>query len=716
MTDGVAHGPLELWGGIECTINRLGDRFIDQLELIGGYSRVDLVEKMAAVGFTKVRWPALWEHTAPEGLGRADWRWCDATLPLLRDHGIEPIIGLVHHGSGPTFTDLLDDQFGDKLAEYATAFARRYPWVRLYTPINEPLTTARFSGLYGHWYPHRRDDSAFVAALINQTRATIKAMAAIRAVTPEAQLVCTEDAGSTRGTEVVAAQARFEDERRWLSLDLLTGRVSEDHVLWPYLRDAGMSSDDREWFAHHGVTPAIIGLNYYVTSDRFLDHQIERYPSSVHGGNGAQRYADVEAARVEGVGIRGHAQVLLEAWQRYGVPLAITEAHLGCSREEQMRWLRDAWMGAVAAREQGATVRAVTAWAILGSTDWDSLVTRLSGHYEAGFFDIRSEPLRPTALVQVARDLATRGVSDHPLLATPGWWASAPQPRRVSTAPLMLVGATGTLGREFVRTCARRGIPVVAFTRAELDIRDPEAVRAAVHGHRPWAMVNAAGYVRVDEAERDPVTCRRVNAIGPAILAMVCRKAGVRLLTFSSDLVFDGGHQQPYLERDTVAPLNIYGQSKAEGERRVLALNPSALVVRTSAFFGPSDESNFVTRALSALASDQSFRAPNDVTVSPTYVPDVVGMSLDLLIDHAHGVWHLANVGAVTWFELAQLAADIAGVRSERLESCSAAALDLPAPRPRYSVLGSDRGHLMPQLANSVERYVHERRLISAVA
>ena len=149
--------------------------------------------------------------------------------------------------------------------------------------------------------------------------------------------------------------------------------------------------------------------------------------------------------------------MLLEAWQRYGVPLAITEAHLGCSREEQMRWFRDAWIGAVAAREQGATVRAVTAWAILGSTDWDSLVTRLSGHYEAGFFDIRSEPLRPTALVRVAKDLAARGESDHPLLSTPGWWAADPQ-RRVATPPLMIVGATGTLGREFVRTCDRRGI------------------------------------------------------------------------------------------------------------------------------------------------------------------------------------------------------------------------------------------------------------------
>jgi dTDP-4-dehydrorhamnose reductase len=713
MTNASNGDRLELWGGIECTINRLGDRFVDQLELVRGYSRTDLVAKLAAVGFSKVRWPALWEHTAPDGLRHADWRWCDSTLPLLRDHGVEPIVGLVHHGSGPASTDLLDEQFGDKLAEYAAAFARRYPWVRLFTPINEPLTTARFSGLYGHWYPHRRDDAAFVAALINQTRATIKAIAAIRGITPDAELVCTEDAGSTRGTAAVAAQARFEDERRWLSLDLLTGRVSEDHFLWPYLQGAGMTDDDRQWFVDHAVRPAVIGLNYYVTSDRFLDHQVERYPSAVHGGNGIQQYADVEAARVDGVGIRGHAQVLLEAWHRYGVPLAITEAHLGCSREEQMRWFRDAWIGAVAARDQGATVRAVTAWAILGSTDWDSLVTRLAGHYEAGFFDIRSEPLRPTALVAVAKDLSTRGDSDHPLLASPGWWVTGPH-RPASTRPLMIVGATGTLGREFIRSCDRRRIPVVAFTRAELDILDPDAVRDAVAANRPWAVVNAAGYVRVDEAERDAGACRRVNAIGPAILAMVCRKLGVRLLTFSSDLVFDGGHQQPYLEGDPVAPLNVYGQSKAEGERRVLALNPSALVVRTSAFFGPSDEANFVTRALAALASHRSFRAPDDVTVSPTYVPDLVGMSLDLLIDDARGMWHLANAGAVTWFDLAQLAAGIAGLDSGTLEPCPSAALDLQAARPRYSVLGSDRGHLMPQLADSVDRYVYERRRVSA--
>jgi dTDP-4-dehydrorhamnose reductase len=710
-----ASPPLELWGGIECTINRIGNQFIDQLELVGAYARADIVDQIAAVGFQKVRWPALWEHTAPNGLGRADWSWCDTTLPLLKEKGIEPIVGLVHHGSGPASTNLLDPQFAEKLAEYADAFARRYPWVRLYTPINEPLTTARFSALYGHWYPHERDDRAFVSALVNQTRAIVTAMIAIRAITPDAQLVCTEDASFTRSSAPLTAQAAFENQRRWLSLDLLTGRVSKSHPLWRYLLDGGLTRDDLAWFGRQAVTPAIIGLNYYVTSDRFLDHRLQRYPLAVHGGNGLQRYVDVEAARADGIGIRGHRRVLVEAWKRYGIPVAITEAHLGCSREEQMRWLRDAWTGAVAAREQGAEVRAVTAWALLGSTDWDSLVTRLEGHYEPGFFDIRAKTPRRTALIRVAQDLAARGESDHPLLASGGWWATAGR-QPGSMAPLMIVGATGTLGRAFARTCERRGIPYVALTRMDLDILDVDAVRAAVVAHRPWAVVNAAGYVRVDDAERDAAQCRRVNAVAPAILAMVCRKARIRLLTFSSDLVFDGGRQHPYIELDPVAPLNVYGLSKAEAERRVLALNPSALVVRTSAFFGPWDESNFVTRMLSELGSRRRFRASTDVTVSPTYVPDLVNTSLDLLIDEADGVWHLANAGAVTWFELAVLAARLAGADPEGIDACSFDSLQLPATRPPYSVLGSNRGPLMPALEDSLERYVHDRRRGGAAA
>src|SRR4051812_31268353 len=182
---------IELWGGIECTINRVGDEFFDQLDRCGHYARLDDLDAIAALGIRRLRFPAVGERIAPDGLAHADWRWCDAGLARLRDLGIDPIVGLVHHGSGPKGTHLLDSGFAGGLAAFAAVFAERYPWVTRYTPVNEPLTTARFAALYGHWYPHRRDDEAFVAALLNQCCAIADAMTAIRARVPGAQLVQT---------------------------------------------------------------------------------------------------------------------------------------------------------------------------------------------------------------------------------------------------------------------------------------------------------------------------------------------------------------------------------------------------------------------------------------------------------------------------------------------------------------------------------------------
>jgi dTDP-4-dehydrorhamnose reductase len=695
--------PLELWGGLECTINRVGDRFIDQLALVGAYALDDLVELVRSTGIRRVRWPVLWERVASADPSTA-WTWSDGTLSALLEGGIEPIVGLVHHGSGPLDTSLLDPAFPARLASYARLCVERYPAIRCYTPVNEPLTTSRFSALYGHWYPHRLDDRAFVTALVNQIRGVIEAMIAIRRVRPDAALIQTEDAGRTTATTPLSAQAMFEEHRRWLSLDLLMGRVGADHPLRDYLAQHGFDREQEAWFQEHAITPEVVGLNYYVTSDRHLDHRLDRHLPATHGGNGIVRYADLEAARADGIGLRTHDVVLNEAWLRYGQPVAITEAHLGCTREEQLRWLRDAWNGACAAREAGTDVRAVTVWAMLGSTDWDSLLTRSAGHYEPGPYDLRGGTPRRTALASAAASLASGGRITHPAAEGPGWWERAPE-MVAGRTPLVILGATGTLGRAFTFACQRRGLAYRALTRNDLDVLDPAAVRETLARIRPWAVVNATGYVRVDDAEREKRACRQVNAVAPAILAMTCRKLGIRLATFSSDLVFDGCNTEPYREMDAVAPLNTYGRSKVEGERRVLAINPGALVVRTSAFFGPWDRANFVTLALERLRQRQPFRALSDLTVSPTYVPDLVDTTLDLLIDDAEGVWHLANRGAVTWFELAQLAATRAGLDAATLDSCCSEAASLAAPRPRYSVLGTSRGALLPPLDEALDRY-----------
>jgi dTDP-4-dehydrorhamnose reductase len=157
-----------------------------------------------------------------------------------------------------------------------------------------------------------------------------------------------------------------------------------------------------------------------------------------------------------------------------------------------------------------------------------------------------------------------------------------------------------------------------------------------------------------------------------------------------------------------VGPLNQYGWSKAEAEARTLQTLPSALVIRSSAFFGPWDEYNFVTRALRSIASQQPFSACSDAIVSPTYVPDLVQASLDLLIDGEKGIWHLANRGAVSWADLAERAADIAGVSSASLRRLSTEEMRLPARRPLYSALSSERGLLLPELDHSLHRYVRD--------
>jgi dTDP-4-dehydrorhamnose reductase len=709
---------LALWIGPESTVNRVGDRYFDQLEASGFAQRLDDLDLLAATGAQRLRFPLLWERTAPDDLDTLHWAWADQRLERLRAPGLAPIVGLLHHGSGPRYTDLMDPLFPSKLAHYARAVAERYPWVDAYTPINEPVTTARFSGLYGHWYPHRRDTVGFVRMLMSQMRGVVLAMRAIREMNPQATLVQTEDVGYTRSTARLRYQADFDNARRWLSFDLLTGRIDQSHPLWGYLRSGQAQLDELEWFRENACPPDILGVNAYVTSERFLDHRIERYPRAAHGGNGQHAYADVEAARVCGHPIGGPGARLRETYARYALPVAITEAHLGCTREEQMRWLRDAWQAAAAARRDGVDVRAVTVWAAFGSFDWNSLVTRAEGHYEPGLWDVRGERPRAGAMVALCASLARGEPPAHPLLQGPGWWHrrerllhrayGRPRGRGARGAAVLITGATGTLGRAFARICAARGIPHRLLCRAELDIADRASVRAALRRWRPWALINAAGYVRVDDAETDSRQWRE-NAEGPALLAQQCAQRNVALLTFSSDLVFDGEKGAAYVESDAPNPLNAYGAAKRAAEEAALSACPRALVVRTAAFFGPWDAYNFVTQALAQLQQRRAFHAAEDQWVSPTYVPHLVHASLDLLVDGERGVWHLANAGVVSWAELARHAAVMAGLDPLLIEPVSGSALGQRAPRPRFAALGSERGEVMPSLENGLASYLRDR-------
>ena len=220
---------LELWGGPECTIVRIGDQFRNELEETGHLGRIEDLDSIAEVGIRTLRYPVLWETTSPHDPDECDWRWSDERLARLKELDMQPVAGLVHHGSGPRYTDLLDRRFPTLLARHAERVARRYPSIEMFTPVNEPLTTARFSGLYGHWYPHGRDQATFLRALVTECTAVVLAMRAIRTVRPDAKLVQTEDLGKAFGTPLLSYQAELENERRWLSLDLLCGRVDPHH-------------------------------------------------------------------------------------------------------------------------------------------------------------------------------------------------------------------------------------------------------------------------------------------------------------------------------------------------------------------------------------------------------------------------------------------------------------------------------------------------------
>ena len=705
--------PLELWGGVECTIVRLGEEYRDQTAETGHLHRRGDIDLIAGLGIRTVRYPILWEAIAPDRPDELDFAWTDERLAMLRERGVRVIGGLLHHGSGPRYTDLLDRDLPRKLADFAARVADRYPWIDMWTPVNEPLTTARFSGLYGHWYPHGRDYPTFLRALANQCRATLEAMRAIRARIPGAKLVQTEDLGKTFSTASLRYQAAHENERRWLSLDLLCGRVDRTHNWHSILFGAGVGWAEIEAFEGGEATPDLLGINHYLTSERFLDHRTELYPHQPVGGNRRDTYVDAEAVRVKrlepdtGLGPR-----LREAWERYNIPMAVTEVHHGCHRDEQLRWFAEVWKTCGKLREEGVDLRAATLWSMFGNVDWRFLLTQRNGFYDSGVFDVRGGSPRPTVIAQAAKAYAKGEDFYHPVLDSPGWWRRPPRlyawNGRCRTfewggRKLLITGATGTLGNAFARVCETRALPFCLTSRAELDICDEESIAAALEEHRPWAVINTAGFVRVPDAEREREACLRANALGPEKLARACSAAGIPLVTFSSDLVFDGQLGRPYREDDPVSPAGVYGLSKAEAERRVLEAMEGALIVRTSAFFGPWDRYNFAWNVLSALARGETVSASGDSEISPTYMPDLCHVTLDLLIDGEKGVWHLANQGRLSWYDFACRVAEGAGYSPALVERVGDGKVSVTA-------LESSRGPMLRPFVHALDEYLVEVR------
>lgn len=719
--------PLELWGGVECSRVRLPDHVADQLKLTGHENRLDDLDRFAALGLRTLRFPLLWEK---HGGTPIDWSWPDRWLARMRELQIRPIVGFVHHGSGATRDGLADPAFAPGLARFARRVAERYPWLDAFTPVNEPLTTARFSALYGIWHPFQCHPSAFVRTLLHQLQGVRSAMRAIREVIPHAQLVQTEDVGKTHSTPRLAYQAQWENERRWLTFDLLCGRVDDAHPIRPYLEQDVSSRRLLDSFLSDPCPPDVLGMNTYVTSERFLDERLDRYPPYTHGGNHRERYADVDAVRVRAEGLDGPASLMRELWQRYQRPIAVTEVQLACTREEQLRWLLGVWKDAHQLRAEGAHVLGVTVWSLLGAYDWDSLLVEPKQHYECGAFDVRSGRPRPTALARAIRDLIASDHHEHPVLEVEGWWrrplrllyppVSAPghgggtavegaQALPRTARPILVTGAAGALGSAVMRLCQLRGLPAVALPHSTVDINDTAALERLIATHRPWAIVNAAGFVRVDDAELHPDACSRANLTGPALLAGLCAEHDLAFVTFSTALVFDGRKTTPYDEHDRPYPIQHYGRSKWRGEQAVAQRHTGALIIRSGPFFGPWDRHTFAHQTLARLAGGETVAVADDVVVTPTYLPDLVQAALDLLVDGEAGTVHLANDGSTTWADWARQLAERAALDVGAIHARPLAELGLRAPRPRFSALTSQHGRLLPPWEDALDRYMLER-------
>jgi dTDP-4-dehydrorhamnose reductase len=346
-------------------------------------------------------------------------------------------------------------------------------------------------------------------------------------------------------------------------------------------------------------------------------------------------------------------------------------------------------------------------------------------NYEPGAFDLRSGAPRPTALTQLIKSLATSQNYTHPVLEHKGWWQRdirlifeenykdiLAMPDHNNSRPILILGKNGTLGKAFGKICGFRSISYKLLCRQDVDITNEEQIERAIKEYNPWAIINAAGFVRVDDAEKEIEKCFNDNCHAAYFLANACKKHGIQYMTFSSDLVFDGKKRKPYVESDTTNPLNIYGRSKAQAESTVLKNNEDALIIRTSAFFGPWDEYNFVFDVIKTLSEDRPFVAADDVFISPTYVPDLVNTSLDLLIDKEKGIWHLANTGEITWADFARKVAHKAHLNAELILGHPLDLLNLKAPRPLYSVLKTEKGVVLPSLENALKRYFQERIIV----
>jgi beta-glucosidase len=352
-----------IWaGGVEDTFvpqTRPGHRALDEYELMGHYQhwREDLA-LAKQLGVQALRWGVPWYRAEPLP-GEFDWRWTDEVIPyLVEELGITPIVDLMHYGC-PFWLrrEFASDEYPRAVAAYAGAFAERYKHlVRWYTPLNEPTVNALFCGRRGLWPPYLRGDSGYIRVMLQLAKGIQRTVAALKSADPNASMVHVEATGLSRAAREDLAALAVEDQRRgFLCYDLITGRVAPDHPLFTWLVRNGAGPDDLRELGRDPIALDVIGLNFYP--------QWSTQQMSVD----AQGRLSYRATEKDGAGFE---QLIDDYYQRYQVPVIVTETSAKGRHEVRGRWL-DASVAAIRRlRDRGVPVLGYTWFPMFTMIDW----------------------------------------------------------------------------------------------------------------------------------------------------------------------------------------------------------------------------------------------------------------------------------------------------------------------------------------------------------
>ncbi|OPF19127.1 dTDP-4-dehydrorhamnose reductase [Microcystis aeruginosa KW] len=284
---------------------------------------------------------------------------------------------------------------------------------------------------------------------------------------------------------------------------------------------------------------------------------------------------------------------------------------------------------------------------------------------------------------------------------------------------VLLIGAKGQVGQELQVTLPSLG-EVISIGREELDLTNSEKIGQLIREIHPDYLVNAAAYTAVDKAETEPDLAYSINATAPKIMAESAEKIQAKFLHISTDYVFDGRKNTPYLETDLTNPLGVYGQSKLRGEEEIKTVNSQAIILRTAWVYGSYGKSNFVKTMLRLGKEREELKVVVDQLGSPTWSKDIAAAITQLLIndDNPAGIYNFTNSGVASWFDLTKAIfeeAKISGIplKIQRVIPITTAEYPTPAVRPAYSVLSSQKisqqlGYIPPYWRDSLKAMLNQ--------